>query len=455
MASNVDTSGYQEGRYFARAWALLTHEKGWWKPVLICMVASLVPIVGPMAVLGYLVEWSRRIAWGGTEGPSRRVKVGDLLRSGWRAFVVIGGWGIASWVVTSVIGKVSSGFVYEVLSFVWTVISVFLSMVFMVAAVRATIYQSFVAGYRMPTLWKMATEDPVGLVRIWFIKVVSYVIDFVVALAIAAATFFSSFGWIYRFVQYVEEYSSFYAQYYGSSFSAEVIGALVVRFWPALLLIFVLVMVIGVFAKFLVYAALGLWLRRFDVPRWGRDEDPLPERMIAEKPQLEAPVPPSEPVQPAPVRQPSPVQQEMPAQAARPVQQPSPVQTTAPAQPAAPVAQEESVRAAPAARAQQPAPTQASVQPVAPAETTVSPAPTQVPQVVASSQPAEPSESVTAPEASAPAATVEPSSVVTPSAAESVDPLAQVVSVEPIAVAPIEAPASAATDATSDDAPSA
>ena len=455
MASNVDTSGYQEGRYFARAWALLTHEKGWWKPVLICMVASLVPIVGPMAVLGYLVEWSRRIAWGGTEGPSRRVKVGDLLRSGWRAFVVIGGWGIASWVVTSVIGKVSSGFVYEVLSFVWTVISVFLSMVFMVAAVRATIYQSFVAGYRMPTLWKMATEDPVGLVRIWFIKVASYVIDFVVALAVTAATFFSSFGWIYRFVQYVEEYSSFYAQYYGSSFSAEVIGALVVRFWPALLLIFVLVMVIGVFAKFLVYAALGLWLRRFDVPRWGRDEDPLPERMIAEKPQLEAPVPPSEPVQPAPVRQPSPVQQEMPAQAARPVQQPSPVQTTAPAQPAAPVAQEESVRAAPAARAQQPAPTQASVQPVAPAETTVSPAPTQVPQVVASSQPAEPSESVTAPEASAPAATVEPSSVVTPSAAESVDPLAQVVSVEPIAVAPIEAPASAATDATSDDAPSA
>ena len=452
MASNVDTSGYQEGRYFARAWALLTHEKGWWKPVLICMVASLVPIVGPMAVLGYLVEWSRRIAWGGIEGPSRRVKVGDLLSSGWRAFVVIGGWSIANWVVTYVIGKASNGFVYEVLSFVWTVISVFLSMVFMVAAVRATIYQSFVAGYRMPTLWKMATEDPVGLVRIWFIKVVSYVIDFVVALAIAAATFFSSFGWIYRFVQYVEEYSSFYAQYYGSSFSAEVIGALVVRFWPALLLIFVLVMVIGIFAKFLVYAALGLWLRRFDVPRWGRDEDPLPERMIAEKPQLEAPVPPSEPVQATtPVRKPSPVQQEVPAQAARPVQQSSPVQTTAPAQPAAPVTQGESVQAAPAARAQQPAP----MQPVAPAETTVSPAPTQVPQAVASSQPAEPSESVTAPEASESAATVEPSSVVTLSAAESVDPLAQVVSVEPIAVAPIEAPASAATDATSDDAPSA
>lgn len=450
MASNVDTSGYQEGRYFARAWALLTHEKGWWKPVLICMVASLVPIVGPMAVLGYLVEWSRRIAWGGIEGPSRRVKVGDLLRSGWRAFVVIGGWSIASWVVTSVIGKVSSGFVYEVLSFVWTVISVFLSMVFMVAAVRATIYQSFVAGYRVPTLWKMATEDPVGLVRIWFIKVVSYVIDFVVALAVTAATFFSSFGWIYRFVQYVEEYSSFYAQYYGSGFSAEVIGALVVRFWPALLLIFVLVMVIGIFAKFLVYAALGLWLRRFDVPRWGRDEDPLPERMIAEKPRLEAPVPPSEPAQAtAPVRQPSPVQTAAPAQAAPPVQQSSPVQTTAPAQPAAPVTQEESVQAAPAASAQQPAPMQASVQPVAPAETTVSPAPTQVPQAVASSQPA------TAPEASESAATVEPSSVVTPSAAESVDPLAQVVSVEPIAVAPIEAPASAATDATSDDAPSA
>lgn len=432
MASNVDTSGYQESRYFARAWALLTHEKGWWKPVLICMVASLVPIVGPMAVLGYLVEWSRRIAWGGTDGPSRRVKVGDLLRSGLRAFVVIGGWSIASWVVTSVIGMVSNDFVYEVLSFVWTVISVFLSMVFMVAAVRATIYQSFVAGYRMPTLWKMATEDPVGLVRIWFIKVVSYVIDFVVALAVAAATFFSSFMWIYRFVEYVEGYSSYYAQYYGSSFSAEVIGALAVHFWPVLLLIFVLVMFIGVFAKFLVYVSIGLWLRRFDVPRWGRDEDPLPERVIAEKAQLEAPVPPTEPVQAA-----APVAPAEPVQTAAPAQQPAPT-PVASTQPVTPVTQEVPVQ-------QEPAPTQ----PAATAETAFSPAPAQAPQEAVPSRP------VTAPEPREPAATVEPSSAVAPTAAESGDPLGQVVSVEPIAVAPIQTPTPAATDATPDDAPSA
>ncbi len=63
--SDLATSGgFERGRYFSRAWSLLTREKGWWKPVAVCAAADLVPVAGPLGVLGYRLEWARLVAWG-------------------------------------------------------------------------------------------------------------------------------------------------------------------------------------------------------------------------------------------------------------------------------------------------------------------------------------------------------------------------------------------------------
>ena len=105
MSNDANLSGFQKDRYFGRAWAMLTREKGWWKPVLLCALGALVPIVGPLAVLGYGLEWSRRVAWGSTEGPSRQVKIGGLIKSGWRGFVVVAGWSIIAGVVGTIVGN--------------------------------------------------------------------------------------------------------------------------------------------------------------------------------------------------------------------------------------------------------------------------------------------------------------------------------------------------------------
>ena len=340
MASNVDTSGYQSDRYFARSWALLTNEKGWWKSVLICAAACLVPVVGPLAVIGYALEWSRRIAWGSSEGPARHVKIGDLIRSGWRGVVVLFGWGIAAAIVGEVLANVP--YLGDLLDLAWTIFSILLGMAFLAAAVRATIYQDFKAGYRVQTLYQMVREDPAGLLRVWLTKLVAYVAEGVAVMIIIIPTVISSLSWIVRLIEWITDYSSYYGysaysgySSYGEEYLLQIVGALLGKFGPALILLVAVALVIGVWGLLMRCAGMGLWMRRFDVPAWGRDEDPLPARAIAEKSEEKkasaAPVAPEEPVATAPVAQAAPVE---------------PVEPVVPAEPVNPIAPEASVEPA-------------------------------------------------------------------------------------------------------------
>lgn len=80
----------QDAKYFSHSWKLLTRDKGWVKPILVLAIAMFVPVVGPLAVLGYALEWARLSAWGVDAAPKQRgVKIGGCLVAGWRAFVVI------------------------------------------------------------------------------------------------------------------------------------------------------------------------------------------------------------------------------------------------------------------------------------------------------------------------------------------------------------------------------
>ena len=200
MAANVNLDGFQDHGYFSRAWALVTQEKGWWKPVLLLGLATLVPIVGPIAVLGYCLEWARRIAWGSTAAPERHVKVGELLASGWRGIVVLLGWAIVSGIVGGILGKVPV--LGGLLGFAWSIFSIFLGMLFMVAAARATIYQSFKAGYRAKTIWEMGRRDPMGLLRVWLIRLVSGIVIGFVSLCIVVPAIVKVIPYAINFFEY-------------------------------------------------------------------------------------------------------------------------------------------------------------------------------------------------------------------------------------------------------------
>ena len=66
--------------YYSRSWALLTRDKGWWKILLVAGIASFVPIVGPLGVFGYALEWARLTAWGVDASPKQKdVRVGECI----------------------------------------------------------------------------------------------------------------------------------------------------------------------------------------------------------------------------------------------------------------------------------------------------------------------------------------------------------------------------------------
>lgn len=291
MSNEANLSGFQKDCYFSRAWAMLTQEKGWWKPVALCALASLVPIVGPLAVFGYCLEWARRVAWGSTEAPSRHVKVGQLIKSGWRGAVVFVGWNIVAAFVGGILGNLP--WVGELLSFAWGVFMIFVGMLVMVAAVRATVYQNFKAGYRAPTLWQMGSHDPWGLLRVWLISLVAGVIVVVAALFLFVPAAIGSIGFFMDLGDYVSGgYGYYMTEAEEARLALEVVGYLFQQFGPAILITAVLALVSGVFVNLLSYCGVALWLRQFNVPAWGRDEDPLPESVVPEAPAADVPVPP-------------------------------------------------------------------------------------------------------------------------------------------------------------------
>lgn len=291
MSNEANLSGFQKDCYFSRAWAMLAQEKGWWKPVALCALASLVPIVGPLAVFGYCLEWARRVAWGSTEAPSRHVKVGQLIKSGWRGAVVFVGWNIVAAFVGGILGNLP--WVGELLSFAWGVFMIFVGMLVMVAAVRATVYQNFKAGYRAPTLWQMGSHDPWGLLRVWLIRLVAGVIVVVVALFLFVPAAIGSIGFFMDLGDYVSGgYGYYITEAEEARLALEVVGYLFQQFGPAILITAVLALVSGVFVNLLSYCGVALWLRQFNVPAWGRDEDPLPEPVVPEAPAADVPVPP-------------------------------------------------------------------------------------------------------------------------------------------------------------------
>lgn len=328
MSNDANLSGFQKDRYFGRAWAMLTQEKGWWKPVLLCALGALVPIVGPLAVLGYGLEWSRRVAWGSTEGPSRQVKIGGLIKSGWRGFVVVAGWGIAAGVVGTIVGNLP--WIGDFLGSVWWIFSLFLNVAFLAAAARATIYQNFMAGYRAKTLRQMVSRDPWGLVKIFAINLVAGVIVCIITIMVFMPTLFGSLGFIVDLVDYMDGYYYYYmTEAEEMRLAFEVLGFFVQQFAPAFFVTLLVSLVAGSFVGLLINCGIGLWLRQFDVPAWGKDEDPLPETSVSEAsaPELPASPTPEPPAPAAPVAPVAPVSPAAPVVSAPVADEPAAAET--------------------------------------------------------------------------------------------------------------------------------
>lgn len=274
MVNENELEGFRRDRYLARAWALLTRDRGWVKPVLVMTVALLVPVVGALGAIGYAVEWARLTAWGVNAAPKQRgVRVGECIRSGWRAFLVMLVWGVCWGVVRAVLARLP--LVGDLADLLAALFQVFLSAVVAAAVLRATIYQRAVPGLRVKKVWEMVRHDPGGLARVMGIGLLGAALLAVIAGAIVSSALLSVLPHLVVAADYLR-YGTLLSSYAQGRIALQLLLSLVASMGPALLALLLVDGFVGVVFTLLCYTAVGLWMRQFDVPSWGRDEDPLP-----------------------------------------------------------------------------------------------------------------------------------------------------------------------------------
>lgn len=274
MADDTELEGFKSTRYFSRSWALLTKDRGWIKPVLLMTLALLVPIVGCLGVVGYIAEWARLTAWGVNAAPKQRgVRVGECIVSGFRAAIVYIVWSFCIGLIAGIAAAIP--LLGGLAAFAWWLFSIFLSVVVMVAVLRATIYQKIRAGLRVKTIWQMASHDTSGLVRIVGIEIVGGVIIGAICTVVLITCFVNLLPQIFYLASYLDQYQAILSTDMQAVLALQLLGSILASVGPAFIIVYLLCGFVGVVLSMLVATAVALWMRQFDVASWGREEDPL------------------------------------------------------------------------------------------------------------------------------------------------------------------------------------
>ena len=436
MAVSADElTGYRRDRYFARSWALLTLEKGWWKPVLIMALFGLIPVVGILALVGYALETARVTAWGINAGPKQKdLKFGTYIVTGFKAVVIALAFGLVYSIATGI------------LSFI-PVINLILIPVFIVAAfvyplcinviqVRASVYGRISAGFAFKNIFEMIKHDMGGLFRIFGMGIVLGIVTSLIMGIIGGSAAISMIVNIGTQALTIARTQNVTDQSQVGLIMLALLARSVIQMGPIFLIIGYIGHVVGLIVMLLMQNAIALWMRQFNVAAWGQSNDPLPPFINDPRDGAAATYAAPAPVAPtAPAATAAPAAAPVAVPVAAPVAAPAPA---APAAPAAPVAAPAPVVpaapvAAPAEPVAAPAEPAAPVAPVAPAAPAAPVAP------VAPAAPAAPVAPV------APAAPVAPEVPVAPAAPEPAP--ASTVVVEPIIPTTPEAPEAPAAPA--------
>ena len=284
---------------FMSSWKMLTRDKGWLKPLMVLTLVSWIPILGQIAVLGYGLEWARLTAWGVDSAPKQRgVNYGKILSTGGIALLLTITMSIVVGIIdiilfgTAIVGAafpLSAGlstltsmtdpaFAYGGVSLVsmllMAVVNIFFGTIMSAAMMRATLYDSFGAGWRVDRLVQMAGRDFGGFVHTYAVSLIGGLI------AGAASAVVTLVGILLLIAGGLWVAGAGYAGYLEYDFAHALLnmGAL-----PVLLIVLLgivalfAVQVVGVAMQLVSMNAMGQWFCRFEVNRWGVSSAPLPD----------------------------------------------------------------------------------------------------------------------------------------------------------------------------------
>lgn len=270
---------------FGSSWRMMTRDKGWLKPVMVLTLVGLIPIVGQMAILGYAYEWARLTAWGVDAAPKQHdVDYGKVMTTGAKVFalsflmnIVIGALSVVIPILGvgtigvlglfspfAAAGALASGVALGTVAalIVSTLAATFIS----VCALRMTIYDRFGAGWRLDRVFQMIGRDFGGFMHAFLISLIANLLPFAFAMVafvlggVVLGVGAAGFGYGYT--------------YYGWAASTAMAFAL-----AAVVVVVIAAFAYGcltVIAQLVSINAVGQWVQRFDVARWGTSADPLP-----------------------------------------------------------------------------------------------------------------------------------------------------------------------------------
>ena len=268
IINDQELEGFCRDRYFARALRLTTKEKGWWKTPILLLLACFVPIVGPLGAIGYVLEWMRSIAWGNNTGlQGNKIGVAQSIASGWRAFVIglvyLVAYGLVIFIAFLI--PVLNGSLVPLLIVLGLLLTYFVG----IAQLRATIYQKIGAGFVVKPIIQMMKHDFLGLGRIFCLSVViNYVASIISSIFMA--------GSLFSFVVALMGEGFLPGRTMTVSTALRILATASSMTAPSFILNSIIAGAVSVALNLIVNAALGLWMRQFNLPAWGQSKDPLP-----------------------------------------------------------------------------------------------------------------------------------------------------------------------------------
>lgn len=281
---------------FMSSWHMLTRDKGWVKPVLVLTLVGWIPILGQIVLMGYGLEWARLTAWGVDAAPKQRgVDYGKMLSTGGRAFLVSLSLGF---VIALVLQVVFPGSLYMLftgltagnaanvatamasgaaMSILTMVASIAMGTFLQAATLRATLYDSFSAGWRLDRLFQMIGRDFGGFLKVLLVTLIGGAISGVYAFVVSMVLMLVVMGGVMSATAFVGLSGSYMN---GWHFLLEQL----LRIGAGPLLLFIVVVIALAFVGSAISTAMSLvsmnamgqWFCRFDVHRWGVSADPLP-----------------------------------------------------------------------------------------------------------------------------------------------------------------------------------
>lgn len=282
-------------KYFSTAWQDIKNSPGWIGKMLLLALLMFIPVFGWIVVAGYLLGWARDIAWGVHAPLPEHVfgnEDGHLYPRGFFAWIIsivfFALVAVVTGVLTTVLGIGSmggafgwhhgGGVVWRIGTSITTLLAVLGAIVVPIALaalgtlfewvgwMRVAVYGRLSAGLQIGRVWAMIRHDAGGILRIFGMNALLYVLLGVVATVVAcivAVAFMLG------------------AVVFGSGLA----GVADVPSFAIWLIVLALAfcaavayagMVFTVFTQMMVIRALGHWTRQFDVPHWRGQDDPMP-----------------------------------------------------------------------------------------------------------------------------------------------------------------------------------